>query len=216
MEVIISVLGLLSSITYIMCGLATNRLRMLLLGMATNVLCIAMYTLSHSTLALIVCCIGITRTIFVLISLKYPVFGAWPFVAAVLAGYAAAFAFGTDWNNFVLTEVLPVVGAYLGTLAIFFKRMTITKVLMLASGLVWLIYEFTAGFYTQMIGEIFTLLANSFALMMVIKAEQVVVNKKEIQNVDSQGVGDSIVSPAISISAQTTFSGAGNIQKLPA
>lgn len=213
MEVIISALGLLSSITYIMCGLATNRLRMLLLGMATNVLCIAMYTLSHSTLALIVCCIGITRTIFVLISLKYSVFGAWPFVAAVLAGYAVAFVVGTDWNNFVFAEVLPVIGAYLGTLAIFFKRMTITKVLMITSGLVWLIYEFTAGFYTQMIGEVFTLLANAFALIMVMKTEHIVKDKEEVQNIDSQSAGDSTVIPA-SISMQNTYPGAGNLQKL--
>lgn len=200
MEVIILVLGLLSSIAYILCGLATDRLKMLLLGVATNAFCIVMYTLSNSTLALIVCCIGIARTVFILASIKYPIFGAWPFLAAVLASYAAAFVFGTDWNHFVITAMLPVVGAYLGTIAIFFKRMTITKVLMISSGLVWLIYEFTAGFYTQMIGEVFTILASTFALVMVIRAEQ----------------AEAKVSPIRNSSMQNIFPESDNLQKLPA
>jgi hypothetical protein len=169
-----------------MSGLSTERKRMLIFGIATSLLCAIQYSLSNSTVALVICSIGIVRSISALIGLKHPVFNTWPFLVLFLTAQTVAFALTADWNHFTIAAALPVIGAYLGTVAIFFKRMAITKSLMIASGLVWLAYEFIGGFYTQMFGEGFTLFANTFALIMILKAEKAGVSEEELKDIDSQ------------------------------
>lgn len=185
MEAVILTLGVLSSITLIISALSTGRKRMLIFGMTTTVLCLIQYSLNNSTLALIIGCIGLVRSLFALISLKYPAFNTWPFLVLFLSAHTTAFVLTANWNNFVFVEALPVLGAYLGTLAVFFKRMAITKGLMIACGATWLVYEFSAGFYTQMIGETFTLFANAFALSMVLKAEKAGMKDGEFEALDT-------------------------------
>lgn len=159
---------------------------MLIFGIVTSALLIIQYNLNHSTVALVVCSIGIIRSLSVLTSLKYPVFRTWPFLAAFLLAQTVAFIFTANWNNFTLADALPVMGAYLGTIAVFSNKMAVTKSLAISSGLVWLAYELTAGFYTQMIGEGFTLFANTFALVMILKAEKAGASEEDLKDIDSQ------------------------------
>lgn len=162
---------------------------MLLFGIATSALLIVQYSLNHSTVALVVCSIGVIRSISVLTSLKYPVFSTWPFLVVFLLAQTVAFVFTANWNHFTLADALPVMGACLGTIAVFSDRMAVTKSLAISSGLVWLTYELTAGFYTQMIGEGFTLFANSFALVMILRAEKAGVSEEALKDIDSQVIG---------------------------
>lgn len=185
MEAAILILGVFSSITLIISALSTGRKRMLIFSMTTSALCLIQYSLNNSTLALIIGCISLVRSLLALISLRYPKFNTWPFLVMFLSAHTAAFLFTADFNNFVFVNALPVVGAYLGTIAIFFKRMAITKGLMIACGMSWLVYEFSAGFYTQMIGETFTLFANAFALIMILKAEKAGMKDDSFEALDT-------------------------------
>lgn len=186
MDALILLLGVLSSITLIISGLSTDRKRMLLFGITTSALLIVQYSLNHSTVALVVCAIGIVRSLSVLTSLKYPLFRSWPFLAIFLLAQTVAFIFTANWDHFSLADALPVMGAYLGTVAVFSNRMSVTKSLSISSGLVWLAYELTSGFYTQMIGESFTLFANTFALVMIFRAERAGASEEDLKDIDSQ------------------------------
>lgn len=148
-----------------------------------------MYALSNSTVALVICSIGVIRSITALIGMKHPVFSTWPFLIVFLSAQTVAFVLTADWNHFVITSALPVIGAYLGTIAVFVQRMALTKILLVASGSIWMLYQFSAGFYTQMIGETFNLLANSYALMMVVKAEKAGATEEELKDIDAQVIG---------------------------
>jgi hypothetical protein len=213
MTVLILLLGVLSSITLIISGLSTDRKRMLLFGIATSALLIVQYSLNHSTVALVVCAIGVIRSLSVLTSLKYPVFSTWPFLVIFLVAQTIAFIFTADWNNFTLSDALPVMGAYLGTIAVFSNRMSVTKSLSISSGLVWLAYEFTAGFYTQMIGEGFTLFANTFALIMILKAEKAGASEEELKDIDSQVI-DALTGSIPVISVREALTGSIPVVKM--
>lgn len=189
MDTLVLVLGVISSISLITSALSTDRKKMVLFGMVTGALCAVQYGLTGSTLALIISCVGLVRSLLVLAALKNPKLNSWPVLAVVLAANTAAFLFSTNWSSFTLIQVLPLVGAYLGTIAIFFTRMAITKALMISCGLVWIVYEFSVGLYTQMIGETFTLCANVFALTMVLKAEKAGASKEALQDIDAQVIG---------------------------
>ena len=186
METIILILGVFSSVTLIISALSTGRKRMLIFGLATSVLCLIQFALNQSTLALIIGLIGLVRTGFALLSLKYPIMNTWPFLVMFLGAHTTAFIFTTNWDMFIVMEALPVLGAYLGTLAVFFKRMAVTKSLMIACGAVWLCFQFYSGFYTQMVGEIFTLGANIFALTMILRAEKSGMKDEEFEALDEQ------------------------------
>lgn len=185
MEVLILVLGVFSSATLIISAISTERKRMLLFGMATGVLCLIQFTLNQSLLPMIIGCIGLVRSSVALGALRFPVLNTWPFLATFLAAHTAAFVLTTNWDSFVFVEALPVLGAYLGTIAVFFKRMALTKMFFMMSGAVWLVYQFSAGFYTQMIGETFTLIANGFALSMILKAEDEGIKEEDFAQIDA-------------------------------
>lgn len=189
MAAFILLLGVISSITLIISGLSTNRKRMLLFGIITSALLIVQYSLNHSTVALVVSAISIIRSLSVLTSLKYPILRTWPFLGLFLIAQTVAFIFTANWNHFSLADALPVMGAYLGTIAVFSERMSVTKSFAISGGLVWLAYELSAGFYTQMIGESFTLFANSIALVMILKAERAGVSEEALKDIDTQVIG---------------------------
>lgn len=162
---------------------------MLLFGMTTSVLCIGQYALSDSILPLVIGSIGLIRSSVALLSLKHPILNTWPFLVVFLLAHTAAFVITTDWAAFMFVQALPVIGAYLGTFAVFFKRMALTKAFFIASGLSWLVYEFHSGFYTQMVGETFTLFANATALFMVLKAEKAGMPEDRFNEIDAKVVG---------------------------
>jgi hypothetical protein len=189
MASLILVLGVFSSISLIISALSTDRKKMVLFGMITGLLCAIQYSMNGSTLALIICCFGLVRSLLVLASLKHPVFNSWPFLAVFLAANTVAFLLSTNWDAFTIVQALPLIGSYLGTVAVFFNRMAVTKALMISCGLVWMVYQFSVGLYTQMIGESFTLCANIFALYMVLKAEKAGVSEEVLHDIDAQVIG---------------------------
>lgn len=178
-------IGILSSAALVMSGLSTQRKRMLIFSIITSLLTGIQYSLTESTFALIVCGIGVIRGFTALTALKYPTFGKWYFLALFLASVTAVFILTTNWNTLTFIDTLPLIGSYIGTAALFFKKMIHTKMLLIICGGIWLTYEFHVGIYGQMVGEGFTIIANSIALTSLLIAARRGVPENEVDNVDT-------------------------------
>lgn len=185
MNYLIISLGILSSVALVMSGLSTQRKRMLIFSIITSVLTGVQYSLTGSTFALLVCAIGVIRGFTALAALKKPVFGRWYFLVFFLLTVTTLFIITADWDTLTFMDMLPLLGSYIGTAALFFKRMTHTKILLIICGGVWLTYEFHAGIYGQMIGESFTIIANIIALTSLMLAARRGVPENEVENIDT-------------------------------
>lgn len=185
MNSLVILIGILSSLLLVISGLSTQRRRMLLFATGTSVLVAAQYMMTNSTLALIICFIGIVRNIVAITAERYPILDKWFFLAGFLAAHTAAFLFTAKWDDFHIINMLPLFGAYVGTVAVFFKRMSITKALMIVCGGIWLSYELHTGLYGQMVGESFTLVANSIALVTLLVAARNGIPETAVDNVDT-------------------------------
>ena len=159
---------------------------MLIFAVATSALCVVQYSLTGSILALIICFIGIFRNLTALAAIKWPIFHSWMFLVFFLLMNTGAFFVTAKWDAFNAIDTLPLIGSYLGTVAIFFSKMTITKSFMIACGATWLFYEYHAGIYGQMVGETFTLVANVVALATLMSASRRGVAEQDVDNVDTQ------------------------------
>lgn len=188
MTALVIIIGIISSFTLVMAGLSTQRKRMLLFSLCTTSLMGVQYALTGSTVALVICGVSLIRSTAALAGLKYQVFNTWPFLVTFLAANTAAFAFTANWGNIVIWELLPLLGAYLSTAALFFKRMVITKSILLSSSLLWIGYEIYAGVYGQLIGEAFNLVANVLALTALMKAEKAGIPEAEVENIDTHAL----------------------------
>jgi len=185
MNSLVILIGILSSLLLVISGLSTQRRRMLLFATGTSVLVAAQYMMTNSTLALIICFIGIVRNIVAIAAERYPILDKWFFLVGFLVAHTAAFLFTAKWDDFHIINMLPLFGAYVGTVAVFFKRMSITKALMIVCGGIWLSYELHTGLYGQMVGESFTLVANSIALVTLLVAARNGIPETAVDNVDT-------------------------------
>lgn len=158
-------------------------------GIATSALCAVQYGLNNSTVTFIICCVGVLRSLTALAGMKNPEFNTWHFLVFFLMLSTYAFAFLTDWEKFTFIDALPIMGTYLGTLAVFSKRMWGTKAFYIAGGIVWLTYDFATGYYTQMIGEGFSLFANILALTLIVRATKAGANEDSLKDIDAEVIG---------------------------
>lgn len=158
--------------------------------MLTSILAAAHYFFIESAIdskvALIMCLISFVRTLFALIGMNRAGFNGLPLLIIFLMVNTAVFVWGTNWNTFHPVEVLTIVGAYATTIAFFFRRMAVTKVFVIAGCLMWLIYEFSVGVYSQMIGEGFTIFANVLALVLIVRALKAGEKEEGLKDIDAQ------------------------------
>jgi hypothetical protein len=185
MNPLIIFIGILSSLLLVISGLSTQRKRMLMFATGTSALVAVQYLMAHSTLALVICFIGIIRNIVAIMAERYPILDKWFFLAGFLAAHTVAFLLTAKWDDFHIINMFPLFGAYVGTVAVFFKRMAITKAMMIACGAIWLSYEFHSGIYGQMVGESFTLVANSIAFITLLVAARKGIPESAVDNVDT-------------------------------
>jgi hypothetical protein len=186
MDTLVILIGILASASLIMSGFSTQKKRMLIFAITTSILCVAQFSLTGSAAALVICAIGILRNSTVLLSLKYPSLNTAGTMIMFLVLQTAGFSVVTNWQNFQPITLLPLIGAYAGTVAVFFSKMWMTKAAMIISGITWLSYEYNIGVYGQMIGEAFTLFANLTALTLLLLAERNGISQIDVENVDTQ------------------------------
>lgn len=187
MSVLIIALGVVSSATLVLSGLSTQRHRMLIFAGITSAIVAVQYSLTGALAALAICVIGLLRNFTALAALKHSFLNSGWVLASFLILQTAAFSLTTNWGgNVQIVDFLPLIGAYVGTIALFFKRMMVTKVFMIACGGLWMAYEFHTGLYGQMIGETFTLVANIVAFIVLFRASEAGIPETQVDNVDTK------------------------------
>lgn len=187
MSVLVIALGVVSSTTLVLSGLSTQRHRMLVFAGITSFLVAIQYSMTGALAALAICVIGLIRNFTALAALKHSFLNSYWVLAAFLTLQTAAFGLTTNWGgNVQIVDFLPLVGAYVGTVALFFKRMMMTKIFMVVCGGLWIAYEFHTGLYGQMIGETFTLAANIMAFIVLLRASKAGIPETQVENVDTK------------------------------
>lgn len=185
-NIIVLFIGIAASTSLIISALSTHKQRLLSFSIATGILVALQYGIVGSHVALAVSLIGITRTATVLFSQKYKWLNHWVSIPIFLALHTSVFALLNDWNHVTLLAFIPLVGAWVGTIAIFFSNLIYTKSLYLFSSSLWFIYEFNFGMYGQMIGEALTFTANTAALVVLVIAARKHIPAESVPDVDTQ------------------------------
>lgn len=103
-----------------------------------------------------------------------------------LAIYSTSFALSADFGTMAAYEWLPLVGSFLGTIAIFITKMSVTKTLAITSAMAWSGYYAFSGLNTQLIGEFFTVAANIVALTMLMIAARKGIPEYAIRDIDDR------------------------------
>jgi hypothetical protein len=185
-DIIVLLIGIAASTTLVFSALSTHKQRLLSFSIATGILVALQYGIVGSHVALAVSLIGITRTVTVLLSHKWNWLNHWISIPIFLTLHTTVFAILNDWNHITLIGFIPLIGAWVGTIAIFFSNLIYTKSLYLFSSSLWFIYEFNFGMYGQMVGEALTFAANTAALTMLVIAARKNIPSEEIPDVDTQ------------------------------
>ena len=189
LEIIMLLLGIVSSTTLIISALSIHRKRLLVFAIATTALVGLQYGLVGSEIGLAACVLGLFRNLLVLGSLRYGWLNHWLFMPFFVSLHIAAFFAFTDWDNLTWISFIPVVGGCLGVLAVFFKNVIYTKAMFVGLGAIWMIYEFSLTLYGQMIGEGLTLIANIFAFFVLLNAHRKGVPEEQIEDLDVRIIG---------------------------
>lgn len=185
-ELFLLALGIFSSIAMVVSAIAIKRGRLLTFSLIANLLCVAQYTLVGSHVGMIMCAVGVTRSVIFLLSEKYHVFNHWLFLFGLMSASTAGFLLFNNWNDLAWHSFLPLAGSMLSSLAVFFVDVRKTKMTLLATGVVWLFYEFSLGLYSQMVGESLTLVGNFVALSVLLAGYRKGVPVDDIKTVEEQ------------------------------
>lgn len=190
-EIFAQILGVVASVSLIISALSVHRMRLLVFSLATAVLVAAQIALVGGTLStLIICIMGIVRTLFVLIGdVKFAVLRHWGFAAMFMVLYIAVFFTTNDISSLAWFNWMPLFGALAGTLALFFRNMALTKFMFIIAGSLWISYYLNASMMTQIIGEGFTAIANIVALVMVLRAQRAGIKEDDMVDIDDIVVG---------------------------
>lgn len=184
-ETLVLLLGIISSTTLIISALSIHRRRLLLFAIATTVIVGTQYGLVGSEIGLAACVLGLARNLLVVGSLKYPWLNHWSFIPIFVLLHLASFMVFTDWNDLSWISFIPLVGGWLGVIAVYFTSVLYTKAIFICVGAMWMIYEFDMALYGQMIGEGLTLVANTFAFFALLNAARRGVPQEQIEDLDT-------------------------------
>jgi hypothetical protein len=154
-------------------------------AIATTIIVGIQYGLVGSEIGLAACVLGLTRNLLVFSSLKYAWLNHWLFIPIFILLHLAAFIVFTDWNDLTWISFIPLVGGWLGVIAVYFKSVLYTKAIFICVGAMWMIYEFDMELYGQMIGEGLTVIANTFAFFALLSAARRGVPQEQIEDLDT-------------------------------
>lgn len=185
--ILVIILGVVSSATLILSALSVHRRRLLMFGIATSVNVAVQYTLVGSWTALGTLLVGLSWSIFTIISLKYETLQNKIFIPLFCSLHLLVFTYIFDWNTeHNITDYIPVVAGMLGVIAISFSKVLYTKAILLFVGTIWVVYQGTVGLYGQMVGETLTFAANLVAFITLVRAAQAGINQEEVNDIDTQ------------------------------
>jgi hypothetical protein len=186
MNLLVILLGVLSSGTLIVSALSVHRLRLLMFSAVTGVLVAIQYGLVGAWTGLLTCAIGLTWTALVALSYRFPK-AAHPALLPLFAlGHVLVFSRFTDFGNFSAVALVPLVGGLLGLLAVSVREIIYTKGIFILCGVGWLGYEFSNAVYGQMVGESLNLIGNTVALCALIAAKAKGIHRSDMENLDTQ------------------------------
>ena len=135
-----------------------------------------------------ICIIGVLRNGFLLAGTKYSKLNHWGFLVAFLAMSIGAYGVLNDWSNPSFIQMLPVLGAITGTIAVFLQDVKLTKIGLIATSSLWIVYEFHSALYGQMIGEALTIAGNIVALTVLVVGRKKGLADVDIDTVEEQAV----------------------------
>jgi hypothetical protein len=185
-EIFILIIGIVASISMILSSIAIRRPRLLLFSLITSALCVIQYGMTGAIIGMAICIVGVLRNSVLLLGTKYPKLNHWSILVVFLLASIGAFALLNDWNNPSIIEALPVIGAVTGTIAVFFLDVRYTKIGLIITGSIWLVYEFHNHLYGQMLGEILTIIGNAIALGVLISADKRGIKEEDIETIEEQ------------------------------
>ena len=186
-ELLPLIIGGLASVGMVIAGLTTHRRKLFAFNLTVSLLSVGQYLLLGSISAMLVGIIGAIRSgLLVAFEHKFPQINSGRMIILFSGLHILAFTIATNWSTDALTwfEWLPLAGALIGTLAPFFKSMVLMKMLYVLCGINWLTFELITGAYGQVVGEIFTLFANSTAIVYLI------IQHKRLGNVPDDAIED--------------------------
>jgi len=189
MQVLITVLGVLSAVTVLISALSVHRLRLLVFGIITGVLVAIEYGLAGAWTGLWSVVIGLTWTVLLALAYRWPYFASRHVMTGIIAAHTAAFLMLTRWDTFTPLTLVPLVAGIAGTLAIALRDLVYTKGVFVVLGVGWLGYEFQHAVYGQMVGESLNLVANIVAFSALLAAKYRGIPRRAMENIDTQLLG---------------------------
>lgn len=168
------IVGLAGSAAIITSALMTTRSKMLLWSVIALVLFATQFGLVGAYVALMTASISAVRNFTGLLSLKYKFLGHWGFMLGFLGLIIVGWFITNDFSNFLLVNLIPLLANIINSVAVFLKDIRISKVLFLVSGSMWLYFQFSFGAYGLMVGEVFTMIANISALVVLLRENKAV------------------------------------------
>ena len=181
------IIGGLASVFMVIAGLTTHRRKLFTFNLTVSLLSVGQYLLLGSISAMLVGIIGAARSgLLVAFEHKFPRINSGRMIILFSGLHVLAFTIATNWStsNLMWFELLPLTGALIGTLAPFFKSMITMKTLYVLCGINWLTFELITGAYGQVVGEIFTLFANSTAIVYLL------IQHRRLGNVPDDAIED--------------------------
>lgn len=182
-SLLVILLGIASSIALVVSALSVHRKRLLTFGIINGMIVATQYGLVGSWVGLTTLAIGLVWTVMMLFSIKHEWLNHKMFIPLFMVFHLAAFLSLTDWSHFTWVNILPLLGGWGGIIAIFFKEMIYTKSLLIALGVMWLVYELHNSMFTQMIGESLNMVANIVALTTLLVALKRGIPESQITDV---------------------------------
>jgi hypothetical protein len=185
-DLVVLILGIVSSISMVISAIAIRRPRLLLFAFITSVLCTVQYGMTAAMIGMAICAIGAMRNMWLLIGTKHNKLNHWGFLVAFLALALGAYGLLNDWSNFSMLQALPVLGAVTGTVAVFLQNVRWTKIGLIVTSGLWIVYEYHSALYGQMLGEAFTIVGNAIALAVLVAGSRKGIADENIETVEEQ------------------------------
>jgi hypothetical protein len=142
--------------------------------------------MTGAVIGMTICAIGIARNGLLLAGTKYKILNHWGFLVGFLTLSVTAFTLLNDWSQPSIWNTLPLLGAITGTISVFITKVEYTKIGLILTSAIWLVYEYHSAVYGQMLGETLMILGNSVALFVLVKARRQGIPEDEIETVEEQ------------------------------
>lgn len=179
-EIIVLILGLFASAAIILSALSVRRRRLIAFALVNSFIAALEYLIVGSFTGLAICLIGAFRNITLLGASKWEWLDSKLVLGGFLVAHTTAFVIFANWGNLAWFDFLPLIGALLGTAAFMSKDMAKVKATLIVTVVFWLGYEYQMGLYGQMVGDSLNLIANFYALTILMRERRKGIPESEV------------------------------------